>query len=52
MNEWKQGNPDPERALTPRERARVAEMEEEIRRLRLEHGFLKKAAAFFAMTQP
>jgi transposase len=30
----------------------VREMEEEIRRLRMENEFLKKAAAFFAWTQP
>ena len=52
VNEWKQGSPEPEKALTPVERARVAEMEDEIRRLRLENEFLKKAAAFFARTQP
>ena len=52
VNEWKQSNPEPEKALTPVERARVAEMEDEIRRLRLENDFLKKAAAFFARTQP
>jgi transposase len=32
------------------ERARVKEMEDEIRRLRMENEFLKKAAAFFART--
>ena len=46
VNEWKQSNPEPEKALTPVERARVAEMEDEIRRLRLENEFLKKAAAY------
>ena len=46
VNEWKQSNPEPEKALTPAERARVAEMEDEIRRLRLENEFLKKAAAY------
>jgi hypothetical protein len=30
----------------------VAEMEDEIRKLRMENEFLKKAAAFFAKTQP
>ena len=45
-------NPEPEKALTPVERARVQEMEEEIRRLRMENEFLKKAAAFFARTHP
>ena len=34
----------------PVERARVSEMEAEIRRLRMENEFLKKAAAFFART--
>ena len=31
VNEWKQSNPEPEKALTPVERARVAEMEDEVR---------------------
>ena len=34
------------------ERVRVKEMEDEIRRLRMENEFLKKAAAFFARKQP
>src|ERR1051325_6677510 len=38
--------------MTPVERARVQELEDEIRRLRMENEFLKKAAAFFARTQP
>ena len=49
---WKLKNPQPEKALTPVERARVAEMEAEIRKLRMENKFLKKTAAFFAKTQP
>ena len=52
VNTWKLKNPEPVKALTPVERARVAEMETEIRRLRMENEFLKKAAAFFAKTQP
>ena len=48
---WRRENPEPEPQLTPVERARVAEMEDEIRRLRMENEFLKKAAAFFARTQ-
>jgi len=44
VNEWRQQNPEPEKALTPVERARVAEMEDEIRKLRLENEFLKEAA--------
>jgi transposase len=34
------------------ERARVKEIEEEIRRLRMENEFLEKAAGLFARTQP
>ena len=52
VSEWKKSNPEPEKALSPVERARVAEMEDEIRKLRMENEFLKKAAAFFAKTQP
>jgi transposase-like protein len=52
VNEWRRDNPEPEPELSPVERARVAEMEAEIRRLRMENEFLKNAAAFFAKTQP
>ena len=47
---WRDANPDPKPGLSPVERARVKEMEDEIRRLRMENEFLKKAAAFFART--
>jgi transposase len=47
---WRDANPVPEAALSPIERARVSELEEENRRLRMENEFLKKAAAFFART--
>src|SRR3954453_16676487 len=40
-------NPEPVPDLNPVERARLKEMEDEIRRLRIENEFLKKAAAFF-----
>jgi transposase len=52
VNSWRRANPAPEKALTPVERVRVQEMEDEIRRLRMENEFLKKAAAFFARTHP
>ena len=52
VNLWRRDHPEPEPELTPVERARVKEMEEEIGRLRMENEFLKKAAAFFARTQP
>jgi transposase len=45
---WRDANPEPE--LSPVERARMKELEEENRRLRMENEFLKKAAAFFART--
>ena len=48
---WRDANPEPgETALSPVERVRVSEMEAEVRRLRMENEFLKKAAAFFART--
>ena len=50
VNTWRREHPQPEPDLSPVERARVAEMEAEIRRLRMENEFLKKAAAFFART--
>jgi transposase-like protein len=42
---WRDANPEPATALSPIERARVSELEEENRRLRMENEFLKKAAA-------
>lgn len=50
VNAYRRGHPEPEQPLTPTERARVSELEEENRRLRMENEFLKKAAAFFART--
>lgn len=46
VNVWRRENPEPEPELTPVERVRVKEMEDEIRRLRMENEFLKKAAAY------
>jgi transposase len=42
VNMWRRDNPEPTTDLTPVERARVKEMEDEIRRLRMENEFLKK----------
>ena len=47
---WRDANPEPEPGVSPVERARMNELEEEVRRLRMENEFLKKAAAFFART--
>jgi transposase-like protein len=52
VNAWRNGNPVPDPELSPTDRARMREMEDELRRLRMENDFLKKAAAFFAKTQP
>jgi transposase-like protein len=50
VNTWRREHPESEQLISPVERARVKEMEDEIRRLRMENEFLKKAAAFFART--
>jgi len=52
VNAYRRAHAESEEPLSPVERARVKEMEDEIRRLRMENEFLKKAAAFFARTQP
>lgn len=52
VNTWRRDNPEPDQALSPVEQARVKELQEENRRLRMENEFLKKAAAFFARTHP
>jgi putative transposase len=41
VNAWRQANPEPDRPSSPVDRARVAELEDEVRRLRLENEFLK-----------
>lgn len=48
---WRKDHPDSEEALTLPERARLRELEREIRELRMHNEFLKKAAAFFASEQ-
>jgi transposase len=48
VNAWRREHPEPDQPLSPVERARVKELEDENRRLRMENEFLKKAAAFFA----
>jgi transposase-like protein len=52
VNAGRREHPEPDQPLSPAERVRVKEMEEEIRRLRMENEFPKKAAAFFARTHP
>ena len=48
---WREENPEPEPELNPMERARLRELEDQNRKLKMENEFLKKAAAFFAQTQ-
>ena len=52
VNAYRRAHPEPDQPLSPVERVRVTELEDEVRRLRLENEFLKKAAAFFARTHP
>ena len=52
VNAYRRAHPEPDQPLSPVERVRVEELEDEVRRLRLENEFLKKAAAFFARTHP
>ena len=47
---WRDANAESELELSPVERVRMTELEEEVSRLRMENEFLKKAAAFFART--
>jgi transposase-like protein len=44
VNAWRREHPEPEKALSPVERARVEELEDENRRLRMENEFLKKVS--------
>jgi transposase-like protein len=48
VNKAKQAGKVEDKPLDMNERARLKELEEEVRRLRMERDFLKKAAAWFA----
>ena len=45
---YRENNPQEEKPLNQSERARLAELEKEVRELRMKTEFLGKAAAFFA----
>jgi transposase len=51
VNVYRKAHSDEEVPLTVTERARLRELEREVRELRMEREFLKKAAAFFASEQ-
>jgi len=51
VKKYRKENPEPERKMTPADYGRLAELEEQNRRLKMENEFLKKAAAFFAREQ-
>ncbi|MGH3924003.1 MAG: transposase, partial [Pseudonocardiaceae bacterium] len=51
VNAWRKNHTDEEATLTISERARLRELEREVRDLRMQNEFLKKAAAFFASRQ-
>ncbi|NIH72533.1 transposase [Auritidibacter ignavus] len=44
VKKYRQENPEPGKAMTPADHGRLAELEEENRRLKMENEFLKKAA--------
>ena len=48
MNAYRRAHADEEPPLSMSERARLRELEKEVRELRLKSEFLGKAAAFFA----
>jgi transposase-like protein len=48
VNAWRAGHAGDEPALSLSERARLKELEREVRELRMENEFLGKATAFFA----
>lgn len=51
MKKYRLENPEPDKKMTPADYGRLAELEEQNRRLKMENEFLKKAAAFFAREQ-
>lgn len=52
VNAYRKAHVDEEPELTLSERARLKELEREVRELRMENEFLGKATAFFAKRHP
>ena len=51
VKKHREDNPEPEVSLSPADHGRLAALEEQNRKLKMENEFLKKAAAFFAREQ-
>src|SRR5699024_1226184 len=51
VKKYRLKNPEPDKKRRPADYGRLAELEEQNRRLKMENEFLKKAAAFFAREQ-
>jgi transposase-like protein len=51
VQKHRQDNPEPGPGLSPADHGRLAALEEQNRKLKMENEFLKKAAAFFAREQ-
>lgn len=47
VHAWRRDNPEPDTEMSPVERARLSELEAEVRRLRMENEFLKKSSLRF-----
>ena len=52
MKAWRDTHADDEPPLSVPERIRLREAERELREVKLENEFLKKAAAYFAKDRP
>src|ERR1044071_10482871 len=52
VNAWRREHPEPDQPLSPVERARVKELEDENRRLRMENEFLKKGSGLLRADAP
>ncbi|WP_344089050.1 IS3 family transposase [Luedemannella helvata] len=52
VNAFRRAHPEPDQPLTPVERVRVKELEDEVRRLRMENEFLKKSRGLLRPDAP
>jgi putative transposase len=52
INAWKRAHPEPQPTASPTEHARVAELQDEIRQLRMENEFLEKTCCLLRTDAP